>query len=159
MARTKGWRNEPARHALAAKGIRTRKLKQGQVVVKTSDSPEYKMRALKQEVEEAVREAIDGYIKDHPDESRSNVEDRINDDGTITEIYDSSVPIYNSEIMDLGALPEVFGHENELGPAFDGSPTPVNIVAGSLYEILEETAFEETRNYLDQLEEDGKFNH
>lgn len=158
MTKPKGWRKEPARHALAAKGIRTRRLKQGQIVVKTADTPESKLRALKQEVEEAVREAIDQYIKDHPDESRSNVEDRINDDGTITEIYDSSVPIYNGEIMDLGSLPEVFNHENELGPAFDGSPTPVNIVAGSLYEILEETAFEETRNYLDGLEKDGKFN-
>jgi hypothetical protein len=57
------------------------------------------------------------------------------DDGC-TEIADSSVPIYTSELAALAGDPEVANHENELGPAFDGKPTITNLVATAVYEIV-----------------------
>ena len=57
---------------------------------------------------------------------------------TISEAADSNVPIYNGDLLDLAA-----GDNNlayvvpELGPAFDGSPTPINIIAANVYEAIE----------------------
>ena len=106
---------------------------------------------IKESVREQVRERIDEYIKENPDMDKEQIRDNIDYDGQITEIYDGNVPIYNSDIMKIGSLPEVYQHENELGPAFDGSPTAVNIIAGSIYEILSDIAWEEINNYLDKL--------
>lgn len=180
MARKKsGWFGESRRHSLASKGVETgrkqtprhprvRRLKPGQKVVSTYEydriqekraekTPEQELWDLKKMVKEEVREAIDNYIEENPDMDRDTVEGNINDNGTIDEITDSSVPVYTSDIMELGSLGEVYGHENELPPAFDGTPTPSNIVATSIYEILNEEAWEEVHDYLDKLEEDGRF--
>ena len=61
-----------------------------------------------------------------------------NDDhDTIFEIADSSVPIYTSDLMELAAENiDLAVDEPELGPAFDGSPTPVNIVAANVFEEI-----------------------
>lgn len=65
-------------------------------------------------------------------------EDRLN------EMVDSAVPIYTSDLLttasdniDLAVV------EPELGPAFDGTPTPVNIIAANIYEALQVVAFKE----------------
>jgi hypothetical protein len=67
------------------------------------------------------------------------------------------VPVYTSDIMALASVGEIYGHENELGPAFDGKPRPENIIATSIYEVLEETGYDELRSYLDKLDKEGKF--
>jgi hypothetical protein len=115
------------------------------------------LKECKDSVKEQVREAIDDYIRENPDDDREDIEQNIDYSGTITEIYDGAVPVYYSEIMEIGNVPEVYNHENELGPAFDGTPTPMNILAGAIYEILYEVAWEEISDYLDELEEAGKF--
>ena len=106
-------------------------------------SAEEMLEDCKDSVRTEVREAIDNYIEENPDEDVDQIRDRIDDSGGITEIYDGCTPIYNYDIMKIGSLPEVFGHENELGPAFDGTLTPVNISAGAIDEILSEVAWEE----------------
>lgn len=54
----------------------------------------------------------------------------------LSEIADSAVPVYTGDILD--AASEDYGlltTEPDIGPAFDGSPTPVNIAAANLYEL------------------------
>jgi hypothetical protein len=112
---------------------------------------------LKEMVRDEVKTAIDEFIEENPDYDKDDIRNSIDDNGRITEMVDSSVPIYNYDIMKLGTLTEVWAHENELGPAFDGTPTPVNTLATAIYEILQETAWEYVDEYLDELENDGKF--
>ena len=65
-------------------------------------------------------------------------EDRLN------EIVDSSVPIYNYDLLQMAANNmDLALVEPELGPAFDGTPTPVNIIAANIYEALQEVAYNE----------------
>jgi hypothetical protein len=115
------------------------------------------LKDCKEEVKDGVREAIDEYIELNPDCDKGEVERQIDYSGRITEIYDSAVPIYTSDIMLIGSVSDVYSREPECGPAFDGSPTPQNIIAGIIYDILSETAWEELREYLEELENEGKF--
>lgn len=117
-------------------------------------TPEEKLYAIKEIVKEQVRETIDEFREANPDMNKEDTRNRLDYDGRITEIYDSAVPIYSSTIMELGSLVEVYNHENELGPAFDGTPTALNIIAGSIYEILSEVAWEEIDEHLDEIFED-----
>ena len=67
----------------------------------------------------------------------------------IYEVADSNVPIYNHDILQAAADDISLGtDEPELGPAFDGSPTPVNIIAANIYERIQQEMFE----YWDELE-------
>ena len=58
-----------------------------------------------------------------------------------TEIADSAVPIYTHEIMEAATESiDIATGEPECGPAFDGSPTPSNIIAGNLYDLASNIA-------------------
>ncbi len=116
------------------------------------------LRELKEEVRESVREAIREYIEENPDiDNGREIIQNINDDGRIHEIVDGAVPIYSQEILDVGRDSEIYGHANELPPAFDGEPTPINIIATSIYEVLDETAWEEINDVVKELENDDCF--
>jgi hypothetical protein len=55
----------------------------------------------------------------------------------IHEIADGLVPVYTSELLELACADNSLGTEEpELGPAFDGSPTPANIIAANVYERI-----------------------
>lgn len=108
----------------------------------------------KEEVRDEVRRLVADYIVDNPDCDADDVIGNIDFDGRVTEVYDSSVPIYSTEIMEMGSAPEVYHHQNELGPAFDGSQTAVNLIASSIYEILGDVAWDEIREYLAELEDE-----
>ena len=55
----------------------------------------------------------------------------------IHEIADSSVPVYTGELMELAAQDNNLATDApEIGPAFDGSLTPVNIIAANVYEAI-----------------------
>jgi len=70
------------------------------------------------------------------------------------EIADSWVPVYTYDIMQLAADNLCLAtDEPELGPAFGGQPTPVNIIAANIYEALHEAAWEVIRE-LEAEEED-----
>lgn len=71
-------------------------------------------------------------------------------DESIHEIADSSVPVYTGDLMQLAADNiDLATNTPELGPAFDGSPTPVNIVAANVYEYI----VQELHDALHELQE------
>ncbi len=55
----------------------------------------------------------------------------------IHEIADSHTPIYNSTILEFALEDmDLATEEPEVGPAFDGSPTAINIIAANIYDRL-----------------------
>ncbi len=77
------------------------------------------------------------------DEAKSLLEEPYPED-RLSEIVDSSVPIYTSDLMDIAANDiNMATLEPELGPAFDGTPTPANIIAANIYEALQVVAYDE----------------
>lgn len=77
-----------------------------------------------------------------------------NVDEYIWEIADGCVPVYNADLFALAADdPNVGLGEPEIGPAFDGSPTPVNIIAANVYEAARDAASERLRERIDEQEE------
>lgn len=72
----------------------------------------------------------------------------------IHEIADSSVPVYTGELLELANDDNTLAtDEPELGPAFDGTPTPVNIIAANVYERLTAALWDAWREF---DEEDGR---
>lgn len=70
------------------------------------------------------------------------------------EIADSMVPVYTGELMELAAENiRLATDEPELGPAFDGSPTPVNIVAANVFEQLYQIAYDVLHERLEEYDE------
>ena len=95
---------------------------------------------------------------------REEVRERLAEDGwtdephdIISEIADGSVPVYTYALMQLGA--DNLGLATsapELGPAFDGSPTPVNIIAANVYEALEAACWETFHDMQTERENDAE---
>ena len=57
----------------------------------------------------------------------------------IHEVADSYVPVYTSQLLDLASKNlELATNVPDLWPAFDGSPTVVNIISANVYEHLAE---------------------
>jgi len=82
-------------------------------------------------------------------------EDWYNDDDydLIHSIADSNTPIYYSDILELAAENTFLAlDEPELGPAFDGSPTPVNIIAANIFEHLERVLWENIEEIKEEIE-------
>lgn len=92
---------------------------------------EITLSALLQDAEEEFRE----WIKDNPDETDPHE--------VITEITDSSVPVYTYDLLSLARdNTELALDEPEIGPAFDGKSTPINIIAANIYEAIERHLWE-----------------
>lgn len=77
----------------------------------------------------------------------------------IFEIADSSVPVYNYDLLQLACNNvELAINEPENGPAFDGTPTPINIIAANVFEYIEDKLWEYFRDheedYLDNEDEE-----
>ena len=65
-------------------------------------------------------------------------------DDMIFELADQAVPVYTSDILQAAADHSDFALlEPDIGPAFDGSPTPVNIIAANIYEFFTNELYEE----------------
>ena len=102
------------------------------------------MRGLIRDAVEEFRE----WAKDNPDETEPH--------DAIHEIADSTVPCYNSDLLDLAADDNNIAlSEPECGPAFDGTPTPINIIAANVYDAIGEALWEEWRT-IEQGREDAK---
>jgi len=119
--------------------------------------PEQEFDDLLSGVEDNIKRLVNEFIEENKSYSKDKVRDDIDFDGGITEMVDSSVPIHYYDLMKLATLTEIYHHENELTPAFDGTMTPINVVATAIYEVLEERAWETLDSYLEELEDDGKF--
>ena len=87
-------------------------------------------------------------------QAKQELKERFSDEqypeDAVHEIADSFVPIYSHELMELASDPEIFYHENELPPAFDGQATLNNITATAIYELISESLFE----YLYELQQE-----
>lgn len=102
----------------------------------------------KKDVREQLREAFEGV----PLDDRSYWLDDCHD--VIFEIADSNVPVYTSTIMQYAAEDiNLATDEPEIGPAFDGAPTPVNIVAANIYDALSMECWEELRDLEEEHDE------
>jgi len=76
-------------------------------------------------------EELDARFKDEPDMQYP--------EDMVSEIADSSVPVYTYELAKIAqSSMDVMLHENELPPAFDGTPTITNQIATAIYEIVQE---------------------
>lgn len=106
-----------------------------------------------------ARTNLDEIIADAETELR----ERVADDGAdfdpydahdlIHEIADSAVPVYTADLLELASDRRVAHHEGELGPAFDGKPTIVNIAAGAVYELVCEALHAEARKIREELDD------
>ena len=104
-------------------------------------------RDLQDLIDGAIEEFKDR-IADNPDYYRGGGEPH--DD--ISEIADSSVPVYHSDLLELAIGDnELATSEPEIGPAFDGAPTPVNIIAGNVYEAIEAGLWEYWNENKDEI--------
>ena len=71
----------------------------------------------------------------------------------IFEIADGAVPVYNSDLLEVAVdSPYVALSEPECGPAFDGTPTPINIIAANIYEAIIEALYVEARRLEDEAD-------
>ena len=97
---------------------------------------------LKQDAVNELRE----WIIENPDDDASD---------TIFEIADSNTPVYTYDILQLAADNwEIGTVEPDIGPAFDGTPTPVNIAAANIFEAIEAACWECWREYEDADDEE-----
>lgn len=112
-----------------------------------------KLEELKKDVETETVERFLDRLRDNLDFDGDQVRESLQDDGSDHEIADSNVPAMNYDIMEMASDPEIWGHENELGPAFDGTPTITNITAGSIYEVLYEQVNETLEKMAYELDE------
>lgn len=83
-----------------------------------------------------LRKDVIEELKDRAIEYPDNFEGGCEGD-VIFEIADNNVPIHTHDLLTLACDNlSLATDEPELGPAFDGSPTPVNIIAANVYEWI-----------------------
>ncbi len=96
---------------------------------------------LQQSVRDEIRDEADALMDDAYPEDR------------LTEMVDSWVPVYSSELLDLAAdNNELAINEPEI-LAFDGAATPINAIAGNVYEGLMAVAYAEWDAIQDERED------
>jgi hypothetical protein len=72
----------------------------------------------------------------------------------IHEIADSAVPVYTADLLEMASNKISLATSTpELGPAFDGEPTPTNIIAANVYEAIEQELWEAWREIEQEREE------
>jgi hypothetical protein len=86
------------------------------------------LTALESDARDELRDRWTSYREDFAGGSESDV---------IHEVADAMVPCYTSDLLALANDDNGLAtDEPELGPAFDGAPTPVNVIAANVYERL-----------------------
>src|SRR2546425_442882 len=99
--------------------------------------PGMTLTSLEREARDELRDRWTNYRDDFAGNCESDV---------IHEIADSCVPVYTSQLLELANDDNGLAtDEPELGPAFDGTPTPVNIIAANVYERLTAALWDEWR--------------
>ena len=106
---------------------------------------------------------LDVLVKDAVEELREWALDNPGEEphDAISEITDSSVPVYTYDILQCAVdNMSLATNESELGPAFDGSPTPTNIIAANIYEYIHQELWDAWNVYedewLEELEEENE---
>ena len=93
------------------------------------------------------------------EELKERLQDSPNDDESdiISEIADSHTPIYYYDILQMAAENMFLAlNEPDIGPAFDGSPTPINIIAANIYEAIEQELWDKLEDIKEEIEEERK---
>jgi hypothetical protein len=94
-----------------------------------------------EELKTEAAEELTDWLKENPD-----CKDEPHD--TISEIADSSTPIYTHDLLQLGSDNwDLMTSEPQIGPAFDGKPTPINIIAANIYEAISAHLFQTAQNW------------
>ena len=102
-----------------------------------------------------LQDIIDGAISDLREWCKENPDSDPTYDGALHEFADGAVPVYNADLLDLAAgNNELALTAPEIGPAFDGTPTPINIIAANVYETVEAELHEEWDRIEQAWEED-----
>ncbi|KKK64782.1 hypothetical protein LCGC14_2980710 [marine sediment metagenome] len=114
------------------------------------ESPSAKHSAVRpkgDDMSDEKRTTLYGLERGVRDEVRERSKELLEDvcpEDTLTEIADGWVPIYTYNILQVAAdNMDMATLEPELGPAFDGTPTPINIIAANIYKALNAAAFKE----------------
>lgn len=62
----------------------------------------------------------------------------------IADLADAAVPVYNSELLEIALMHHHIAlNVPDIGPAFDGTHTPINIIAANIYEHITEALWGE----------------
>ena len=103
---------------------------------------------LQGRIDMAIDELKD-YALEEPREFAHDPGDRIH------EIADGCVPVYHSDLLEIAADDnDMATNEPELGPAFDGKATPVNIIAANIFEAIEAALWDYWNEHKGDLVED-----
>lgn len=87
-------------------------------------------------------EDLDNWMKENPGNDEPH--------DCIFEIADSGVPVYYSTLLEWASEHNAFAlDEPDIGPAFDGSPTPINIIAANIFEYIEGELWEHYNQHKD----------
>jgi hypothetical protein len=90
-----------------------------------------------------LQNAIDNAVEELNQWAKDNPESDPDYDGTLPELADSACPIYTSDILNFAAEDLYLATDvPELGPAFNGEPTPTNIIAANIYEAIMAALYE-----------------
>lgn len=112
------------------------------------------IRQLLSEAEQEFKNWIEDHLEEY-DEFPDH--DAVTE--AITEIADSSVPVYNHDLLEL-ALDDLWlaCTEPDIGAAFGGEKTAVNIIAACVYERVYEALVDywESYDFQDQEDEETK---
>lgn len=104
-----------------------------------------------EQIKSDALEELEARFKDEPDIQYP--------EDMVSEIADCSVPVYTYELAKIAQSSiDVMLHENELPPAFDGTPTVTNQIATAIYEIVQEELYEklqELQNEHEASQEEG----
>jgi len=97
-------------------------------------------------IADAAEELLEWY-QNNPEETEPH--DRI------FELADAHTPIYYSELLRLAAENNSLALDvPECGPAFDGKPTPINIIAGNCFEAIEAGLWQAWQELIDEEDDD-----
>ena len=104
---------------------------------------------------DTLQDIIDGAVDELREWCKDNPDGDPTHDGALHEFADGAVPTYNYDLLQLAA--ELSNGlaltEPEIGPAFDGTPTPINIIAANVYEAVEAALWEEWRRAQEERED------
>ncbi len=101
-----------------------------------------------------LQDIIDGAVDELREWCKNNPGSDPTYDGPLHEFADGAVPVYNGDLLNLAA-----GNNDlaltapALGPAFDGTPTPINIIAANVYEAVEAGLYEAWQEIEEEREE------
>ncbi len=103
-----------------------------------------------------LQDIIDGTVEELREWCMDNPDGDPVDNGVLHEFADGAVPVYNYDLLQLAAELDngLALTEPEAGPAFDGTPTPINIIAANVYEAVEAELHEEWRRIEEGREEE-----